>query len=173
MTAPAKAKDSESSSSKKGAALSAARLFAVQALYQATMSGDSMDSVLEEFLRHRLRDADDTLDGAEAIKPKTRLFTELVRGATSRREEIGDMIEAALPEKWSLDRLETVLRCIVQAGVYELLARKQTSARVIINEYVDLAHAFYAGAEPGMVNGILDRLARKVRPAEFGADESE
>lgn len=172
MTA-AKAEDSNSSSPKKGAALSAARLFAVQALYQASMSGDSMDAVLEEFLRHRLSDADDTLDGAEAIKPKKQLFTELVKGTTNRREEIDDMIAAALPEKWPLDRLETVLRCILEPGVYELLARKQATARVIINEYVDLAHAFYAGPEPGMVNGILDRLARKLRPAEFGAEESE
>lgn len=172
MNAPAEARGS-AVSRQKGAALSAARLFAVQALYQIAMSGASMDSVLEEFLRHRLRDADDTVDVPEAVKPKAELFSELVRGAIRRREEINDMIAAVLPENWSLDRLESVLRCILEAGVYELLARRRTPARVVINEYVDLTHAFYAGAEPGMVNGILDRLARKVRPAEFGIDTGE
>lgn len=172
MNAPAQARES-AASRQKGAALSAARLFAVQALYQIAMSGASMDSVLEEFLRHRLRDADDTVDVQEAVKPKAELFSELVRGAIRRREEINDMIAAVLPENWSLDRLESVLRCILEAGVYELLARQRTPARVVINEYVDLTHAFYAGAEPGMVNGILDRLARKVRPAEFGIDTGE
>lgn len=172
MNVPAQARGS-AASRQKGAALSAARLFAVQALYQIAMSGASMDSVLEEFLRHRLRDADDTVDVQEAVKPKAELFSELVRGAIRRREEINDMIAAVLPENWSLDRLESVLRCILEAGVYELLARQRTPARVVINEYVDLTHAFYAGAEPGMVNGILDRLARKVRPAEFGIDTGE
>lgn len=172
MNAPAQAGES-AASRQKGAALSAARLFAVQALYQIAMSGAPMDTVLEEFLRHRLRDADDTVDVQEAVKPKAELFSELVRGAIRRREEINDMIAAVLPENWSLDRLESVLRCILEAGVYELLARQRTPARVVINEYVDLTHAFYAGAEPGMVNGILDRLARKVRPAEFGIDTGE
>lgn len=149
---------------------SAARLVAVQALYQIALSGENVGNVLEEFLRHRLGDS---LDEAEAVKPKSTLFTEIVRGASRRRAEIDDMIGATLMEGWSVERLETVLRCILEAGVFELLARPQVPARAVITEYVDLAHAFYAGPEPGMVNGILDRLARTLRPAEFGIAEGE
>ena len=83
------------------------------------------------------------------------------------------MLAATLTDSWSVDRLDTILRCILEAGVFELLARERAPARVVITEYVDLAHAFYAGPEPGMVNGILDRLARKLRPGEFGIAEGE
>lgn len=148
---------------------SAARLHAVQALYQIALSGESTDHVLEEFLRHRI---DANLDGVEAVRPKTELFTELVRGSSHRRDEIHDVIASALSQGWPLERLETILRCILEAGVYELLAGS-VPARVVITEYVDVAHAFYSGAEPGMVNGILDRLARKLRPGEFEGDKSE
>lgn len=162
---------SESSPLRSGAAgQRAARLCAVQALYQIALSGAPMDAVLEEFLRHRIREPSDE---GETIRPRVTLFTELVRGTHRRRDEIDGMIAATLTEAWSLERLETVLRCIVEAGVYELLCRSQTPARVVINEYVDLAHAFYAGSEPGMVNGILDRLARRLRPAEFGIAAGE
>lgn len=148
---------------------SVARLYAVQALYQIALSGESMDHVLEEFLRHRLN-AD--LDDVETVRPKTELFTELVRGSSRRRDEIHDMIASALSQGWPLKRLETILRCILEAGVYELLA-ESVPARVVITEYVDVAHAFYSGPEPGMVNGVLDRLARKLRPGEFEGDKGE
>ncbi len=78
-----------------------------------------------------------------------------------------DDIADALVDGWPLNRLEVVLRCILEAGVYELLARPDVPVRVVIAEYVDLAHAFYAGPEPGMVNGVLDTLARRLRPDEF------
>jgi N utilization substance protein B len=78
-----------------------------------------------------------------------------------------------LPPEWPLDRLEVLLRAIMRAGAYELLARGGVPARVIINEYVDLAHAFFAGAEPRMVNGVLDRLARSLRPGELEATRRE
>ena len=77
------------------------------------------------------------------------------------------MIGAALVDGWQVDRLEIVLRCILETGAYELLARQDVPVRVVIDEYVDLAHAFYAGAEPGLVNGVLNTLAHRLRPDEF------
>ena len=147
------------------AGLSAARLAAVQALYQIELSGGSVDGALEQFLRYRL---DDHVGAESAVKPDSDLFTEIVRGVGRRRSELDDILSAALTDKWPLQRLEIVLRNILYAGIYELLARDSVPARAVITEYVDLAHAFYAGAEPGMVNGILDHVARRLRPGELG-----
>jgi transcription antitermination protein NusB len=152
---------------------SAARLAAVQALYQIDHSGTPGDQVLEEFLRFRLGDSFDT---EKDVAPHKNLFTEIVRGVGARGADIDDVIEAALSNKWTFERVEIILRAILRAGVYEIDARKDTPARVIINEYVDIAHAFYDGQEPGMVNGMLDRISRTLRPEEFGdganADET-
>ncbi len=147
--------------------LSAARLAAIQALYQIDLGGGSMEDALLDFLRERGNETVDASDGEIAVPPDRDLFAEIVRGVWARREELADMIGAALVDGWPLKRLEIVLRCILEAGVYELLARPSVPARVVIDEYVDLAHAFYAGAEPGMVNGVLDNLARRLRPDEF------
>ena len=144
---------------------SAARLAAVQALYQIDHSSASSDSVLEEFLRFRLGDSFDTDND---VAPHKNLFSEIVRGVSARGSDIDDIVSAALSNKWTFDRLELILRAILRGGVYELEARRDTPARVIITEYVDVAHAFYEGQEPGMVNGMLDRIARTVRPDEFG-----
>lgn len=156
-------------SARKGAVRqSAARLAAVQALYQIDHSGAPASIVLEEFLRYRLGDSFDT---EKDVAPDKSLFTQLVRGVTGRSAEFDEMIVAALSDRWTLDRLEYILRAILRAGVYELDSRSKTPTRVIISEYVDVAHAFYQGQEPGMVNGILDRIARSLRPGEFGAPE--
>lgn len=145
--------------------LSAARLAAVQALYQMALSGHAVDKVAVEFLRHRIVDGED--DAATSVAPDKNLFGELLRGVDRRRAELEEILSAALSDKWPLERLEVVLRQILCAGIYEMLARKAVPARAVINEYVELAHAFYAGAEPGMVNGILDRVARQLRPGEL------
>ena len=147
---------------------SAARLAAVQALYQIDHSGASPDIVLEEFLRFRLGDSFDTEND---VAPQKALFTEIVRGTSGRIGDIDEMISAALSNKWTFDRLEFILRAVLRAGIYELEAAPGTPARVVISEYVDVAHAFYDGQEPGMVNGILDRVARSVRGDEFGGEE--
>lgn len=146
---------------------SAARLAAVQALYQTDHSDGRPDDVLEEFLRHRLGDSFDT---EKDVAPNRALFTEIVRGVSLRRADLDAMIGSALSNKWTMERLEYILRAILRAGVYELQARTRTPARVIISEYVDVAHAFYDGAEPGMVNGMLDRIARLLRPDDFVGD---
>ena len=143
---------------------SAARLTAVQALYQIDHSGVNAEIVLEEFLRYRLGDSFDT---AHDIAPHEKLFTDIIRGVAGHTASIDEIISSALSSKWTFIRLEIILRAILRAGVYELRARTRTSARVIINEYVDVAHAFYDGQEPGMVNGVLDRVARLLRTGEF------
>ncbi len=153
--------------------LSAARLAAVQALYQIDLGGGSMEDALLDFLSVRGDETVDAPEGEVAVRPDRDLFAMILRGVWARREELSDMIEAALVDGWPLNRIEIVLRCILEAGVYELLARPEVPARVVIDEYVELAHAFYADAEPGMVNGVLDTLARRLRPDEFVDRESK
>ncbi|MFT5488030.1 MAG: N utilization substance protein B [Paracoccaceae bacterium] len=144
---------------------SAARLAAVQALYQIDHSGTPGDEVLEEFLRFRLGDSFDT---EQDVAPHKNLFSEIVSGVGALQPGIDEIIASALSNKWTFERVEIILRAILRAGVYELRARKDTPARVVITEYVDIAHAFYDGQEPGMVNGMLDRISRSLRPGEFG-----
>lgn len=153
-------------SRRSAAQRSATRLAAVQALYQIDLTGSEVDGVVEEFRKHRLG-ADD--EDSEMEKADKRLFAELVTGVMARRAEIDALLATALVEGWSLDRLEVVLRCILRLGTFELMARRRVPARVVISEHVDLAHAFFSGGEPGMVNGVLDRLARSLRPGELEA----
>ena len=143
---------------------SAARLAAVQALYQIDHSGEPGDQVLEEFLRFRLGESFDT---EQDVAPHKNLFSEIVQGVGAHGPDIDAAIAAALSNKWKFERVEIILRAILRAGVYELQSRKDTPARVVITEYVDIAHAFYDGQEPGMVNGMLDRISRSLRPDEF------
>jgi len=99
------------------------------------------------------------------------LFEVLVQGTWSRRTEIDETLSGALVESWPLERLDRTLRAIMRVGVYELSAHQAVPVAVVINEYVDLAHAFFGGKEPGMVNAVLDRLAHDLRPdAPPGAD---
>ncbi|MEC7488578.1 MAG: transcription antitermination factor NusB [Pseudomonadota bacterium] len=149
---------------------SAARLAAVQALYQIDHSGMSSEVVLEEFFSYRLGDSFDTEND---VLPHRKLFTDIIQGVAEHALGIDDIISSALSNKWTFERLEIILRAILRAGVYELQVQTQTSARVIITEYVDAAHAFYDGQEPGMVNGILDRVARLLRPGEFAGRKVE
>lgn len=144
--------------------VTAARLAAVQALYQIELGGGTAESVIAEFVRHRL--ANDS-ESQPAFRADPTVFAELVRGTASRRADIDRMIAGALQKGRSLSRLETLLRAILRTGTYELQARPQVPARVVISEYVDVAHAFYDGGEPGLVNGVLDHLARLLRGEEL------
>lgn len=139
----------------------AARLAAVQALYQIELGGSSPANVVVEFMKHRLGHEG---DGESFGAADEGLFADLVEGACARREELDRQIAAALTPEWPLERLEIILRSILRAGAYELLARPEVPARVAISEYLDIAHAFFAGKEPGLVNAVLDRLARTLRP---------
>lgn len=141
---------------------SAARLAAVQALYSMEITGVTAEQAMDEF-RQRLADE---IPGKLA-EPDGELVTFLVRGTTAEGELLDEMIGHALSRDWTIDRLESVLRAILRAGSFELKARPQTPARVIISEFVDVGHAFYAGPEPGLVNAVLDKVARVLRPEEF------
>ena len=157
----------EASQPRSGAATrrrSVARLAAVQALYQIDLSAAEPEAVIGEFLKHRLGRE---IDGEQYGEADPALFADIVRGTVDRRADLDQAISGALTPDWPLARLETVLRAILRAGAYELLARSDVPARVAISEYLDIAHAFFAGKEPGLVNGVLDRLAHVLRPGDF------
>lgn len=143
---------------------SAARLAAVQALYQVDITGISPSVVVEEFVQHRF---DAVLEGVAYDHVDASLFSDLVRGACARRTEIDGLVGGALTESWTVERLEKILRAILRLGAYELVARVDIPARVIITEYLDVANSFFDGAQPGLVNGVLDSLARSVRGDEL------
>ena len=146
---------------------SAARLAAVQALYQVELTGDSAEDVVLQFLENRRDGEIDAPEGDAAVPPKTELMTQIVRGVLARLVDLDDMLGSALSGDWSVARVEHVLRCILRAGAYELDARGNVPARVVINEYVELAGAFFSRREPAFVNAALDGIARRLRAGEF------
>jgi len=146
---------------------SSARLAAVQALYQIDMSGAGVEAALRDQAR-RLEDNGSGFEGSREQDLDEALLADLVHGVGRRRQEIDALVGSTLSGGWTLDRLEVVLRAILRAGTYELLARPDIDAPVTINEYVDLAKAFFEGGEPKLVNGVLDRLAATLRPPDAG-----
>ena len=165
MTEPATQSSTASTAEPRGAGKRGlARLAAVQALYQIELTSADPGAVVSEFLAHRLGRE---IDGDQYAEADRGYFADLVKGCSERREDVDGIVAAALPPDWPLPRLESVLRAILRAGTYELLARSDVPARVAINEYVEIAHAFFSGKEPGMVNGVLDRIARTLREAEL------
>lgn len=144
---------------------SVARLAAVQALYQLELNGEAEpDTVVREFIRHRF---DHEIDGDRYGEADPALFADVVGGATADLARLDTTISAALTEEWPLPRLDSVLRAILRAGAYELLHRHDVPPRVSISEYTAIAHAFFVGKEPGLANGVLDRLGRTLRAAEM------
>ncbi|HXP03701.1 MAG TPA: transcription antitermination factor NusB [Stellaceae bacterium] len=144
---------------------SVARLAAVQALYQLSHSpGLDPVSVVGEFVHHRLGRE---IDGEQYGEADEKLFADLVRGVERHRERLDETLSAALSEEWSLPRLETILRLILEAGAYELAHRPDIPPRVTLDEYVTIAHAFFDGREPVLANGVLNRMARALRAAEL------
>lgn len=141
---------------------SAARLAAVQALYQQEMEGIPIARLLREFHEHRLGA---TIEEAQYVEAEQSFFDDVVTGVDARRVEIDDAIADKLAEGWSLERLDRPMRAILRAGTYELLARKDVPVGSVISEYVDVAHAFYDKRESGFVNGLLDAVAKEARPA--------
>ena len=141
---------------------SAARLAAVQALYQQEMEGTPVARLLREFHEHRLGA---TIEDEQYVEAEQDFFDDVVSGADARRAEIDDVIAGKLAEGWSLDRLDRPMRAILRAGTYELLSRKDVPVASVISEYVDVAHAFYDKRESGFVNGLLDAVAKQARSA--------
>ena len=139
---------------------SAARLAAVQALYQHDMEAVPVTQLLHEFHQHRLGA---TIGDDEYADAEVDFFDDVVTGATARAAEIDAAIAARLSADWTLERLDRPMRAILRCGTYELLARADVPVKTVINEYVDVADAFYDKREKGFVNGLLDAVAKDVR----------
>jgi N utilization substance protein B len=143
---------------------SAARLAAVQALYQMDMTGIDLNEVIAEFETYRLGKE---IEGCQYGDAEAAFFRDLVEGVVREQLKIDPLIDKQLAEGWRLTRVDSILRAILRSGAYEILERSDVPARVAISEYVDIAHAFFSDEEPKVVNGILDRIGHKARPNEF------
>jgi N utilization substance protein B len=150
----------------KSAALSRsqARLAAVQALYQMDLAETDLAEVIEEFKAHRLGS---DLENGTSAQADPEHFAGLLKGVVRRQREIDPMIDRQLAEGWRLTRIDSIVRAILRAAAYELMELKDVPPRVVISEYIEVAHAFFEGDEPRVVNGVLDSLARKLRPGEL------
>ena len=141
---------------------SAARLAAVQALYQQEMEGIPTTRLIHEFHAHRLGA---TIGDVTYVDAEESFFDDLVSGTSARLAEIDELIAARLADGWSLARLDKPMKALLRVGAYELLARVDVPVATVLTEYVDVAKAFYDKRETGFVNGLLDALAKAARPA--------
>lgn len=147
----------------------AARLAAVQALYQMDLGGTTLPEVLAEFESYRLGKE---VDGEQYRNADPAYFRDIVTGVVRYQQALDPDIHTTLTGGWPLVRIDVTLRAILRAGAFELAHRRDVPARVVIAEYVDVARAFFEDEVPALVNGVLDALARQLRPAEF-ADPPE
>jgi transcription antitermination protein NusB len=150
---------------KKANRRGAARLAAVQALYQMDVASTPLHEILAQFESHWIGRE---VEGEQYLPAEAAFFRDIVGGVVREQRRLDPLIDAALERGWPLKRIEAVLRAALRAGAYELDHRKDVPARVIVSEYVDVAHAFVEGDETGMVNAVLDQLAHEMRGAEFG-----
>lgn len=141
-----------------------ARVAAVQALFQWLQGNDQPREIVTQFLRFRSRE-----DGEGGMSPDAdrSFFQEIVSGASKRGEDYDKTIAENLLESWTLERIDKLMRAILLAGIYELDRRNDVPARVVIAQYVNVGQQFFSGGEPAFVNSTLDRIARRLRPAEF------
>jgi N utilization substance protein B len=155
----------------RGRARTASRVAAVQALFQSEQAGDNPETVIDQFVRHRLGPLieSDGFEEGRVPDAEVPLFARIVRAAAIGQDRIDALIADALPVEWPIGRLDPVLRAVLRAGGAELAMTDGPPTRVVINEYLDVAHGFFTGEEPSMANAVLDRLARALRPAEFAA----
>ena len=142
----------------------AARLAAVQALYQMDLAGTGLNEIMAEFESHWLGGE---VEGVRYRPAEAAYFRDIVGGVVREQSRLDPQIDAALAGGWPLKRIETVLRAVLRAGAYELACRPDVPARVVTAEYVDIAGAFVDQEETGMVNAVLDQLAHQLRAAEF------
>jgi len=142
----------------------AARLAAVQALYQMDIAGTGLNDILAEFESHWIGRE---VEGAQYLPAEAAFFRDVVSGVLHEQRSIDPLVDEALSRGWPLKRVEAILRAVLRAGCYELSHRGDIPARVIVSEYVDVAHAFVDKDETGMVNAVLDQLARHFRKGEL------
>lgn len=170
MPPSAPAPDSDPASTP--AARRRARLLAVQALFQQDFRAQTADRAIAEFLSHHLKaegaalKSVDMVDDAGSIPFAQELFTHIVKSVADRQVDIEPMLIAVLPTDWPLHRLDPALLAALRAGVAEILANPDVASPVIINDYVEIGHAFFSGKEPGLINAVLDRIAKDVRGHE-------
>jgi N utilization substance protein B len=138
----------------------AARLAAVQALYQMDIGGTGVLEIVAEYEAHRLGQE---LDGETYLKADASWFRSIVSGVVREQKRLDPLIAAALQDDWALSRLDSTVRAILRAGVFEILERKDVPVAVIVTEYVEIAQAFFSDDEPKLVNAVLDRIAKQIR----------
>ena len=144
----------------------AARLAAVQALYQMDIAGTGLSDILAEFESHWIGRE---VEGAQYLPAEAAFFRDVVSGVVREQRSLDPLVDKALAEGWPLKRIEAILRAVLRAGAYELGHRNDVPARVVVSEYVDVANAFVDKDETGMVNAVLDQIARRFRGGEFAA----
>ena len=158
----------------QGRPRTASRVAAVQALFQSEQAQDNPETVIDQFVRHRLGELQENarrepggFDEGRVPEAHVPLFARIVRAAVAQQDTLDRMLAESLPADWPLARIDPVLRALMRAGAAELTMSDGPPAKVVINEYLDVAHGFFTGDEPRMANGVLDRLARLLRPGEF------
>ncbi len=144
---------------------STARLGAVQALYQMDIAGTDLNDVVKEFSEHRLGAE---VEGDHYKDADGEFFEAIIRGVVEHQREIDPLLDERLATGWRLVRIDSILRAILRSAAFELRERHDVPARVVLNEYIDIARAFFEGDEPKVVNGVLDGLAKHLRPKELG-----
>jgi N utilization substance protein B len=144
---------------------SAARLAAVQALYQMDLANTELNDIVHEFTTYRFGGEDDGEE--QTARPDAVFFAEIVRGVVRRQREIDPVVDEQLAAGWRLARVDSTLRAILRAAMFELIDRSDVPVKVVINEYIEVAHAFFGEDEPRVVNGILHNLAERYRPGQL------
>ena len=147
----------------------AARLAAVQALYQMDIAGTGVADILAQFESHWIGRE---VEGEQYLPAEAAYFRDLVNGVIADQRTLDPMIDAALQGSWPLKRIETIIRAVLRAGAFELDKKPDVPARVVVSEYADIAHAFVEREEVGMVNAVLDHVARDLRADELGPKRS-
>jgi len=142
----------------------AARLAAVQALYQMDIAGTGLNDILAEFESHWIGRE---VEGAQYLPAEAAFFRDVVSGVVREQRRLDPLVDQVLAEGWPLKRIEAILRAVLRAGAYELGHRSDVPARVVVSEYVDVANAFVDKDETGMINAVLDQIARQFRAGEF------
>jgi transcription antitermination protein NusB len=158
------ARNPASKDNRKANRRGAARLAAVQALYQMDLAGTGVNEIMAQFESHWMGRE---VEGNQYLPAEAAFFREIVSGVVREQLRLDPLIDAALEETWPLKRIEAILRAVLRAGAYELGHRGDVPARVVVAEYVDVANAFVDREETGMANAVLDHLARKLRAGEF------
>lgn len=152
--------DTPTLTSRQRRARTVARLAAVQALYQMELAGEGVDTVIEEFSRHRF---DGDIEGQMLAEADEAWFADVVRGVVTEQKAVDAAIRARLASNWKIERLDATLRALLRSGAWELMRKPEVALEIVIDEYVELAKAFFDDAEAKFVNAALDGVARDTR----------